>query len=111
MGRVRSIKSVVVGRRTIMSYYEYELECQRQIERNEEFLELFESELMSAGLTRLTIRKHLSNVDFYINSYLLREEPLDMECGCSKIDMFWEIILFVNACGLHPEILKRLRQV
>ena len=71
-----------------MSYYEYELECQRQIERNEEFLELFESEMMSAGLTRLTIRKHLSNVDFYINSYLLREEPLDMECGCSKIDVF-----------------------
>ena len=110
-GRVESIKSVVVGEIAMMSYEEYELECRKQIERNEKFLEMFERDLVSVGLPQTTIRKHLSNVDFYINTYLLREEPLGMERGCFKIDTFFGYFLYTNACGLHREILKQLLQV
>ena len=95
--RVESIKSVVVGEKAMVSYEEYELECRKQIERNEKFLEMFERNLVSAGLSQATIRKHLSNVDFYINTYLLREEPLGMERGCFKIDTFFGYF-FIHKC-------------
>lgn len=58
------------------------------LERNIRSVAEGESDLVSAGLSKSTIRKHLSNVDFYINTYLLREEALDMEQGCIKIGMF-----------------------
>ena len=93
----RSIKSAVEGEAAMVSYEEYELACQKQIERNEMFLEMFERDLMGAGLSETTISKHLSNVDFYINTYLLREEPLDMESGCFKIDMFLGYF-FIHKC-------------
>lgn len=93
----RNIRNVVVGKINMMSYEEYEFECQKQMRRNDRFLEIFEEDLLSAGLNRNTVRKHLFNVDFYINTYLLREEPLDMEQGCTKIDMFLGYY-FIHKC-------------
>ncbi|MGN1155057.1 MAG: hypothetical protein ACI4TK_02660 [Agathobacter sp.] len=93
----RNIKSVVVGENVMMSYEEYELRCQKQMQRNANFLEIFEKDLLSTGLSANTVRKHFSNVDFYINTYLLREEPLDMERGCIKIDMFLGYF-FIHKC-------------
>lgn len=93
----RSIRNVAVGKINMMSYEEYEFECQKQRQRNEKFLEIFEKDLLSAGLNVNTVRKHLFNVDFYINTYLLREEPLDMERGCIKIDMFLGYY-FIHKC-------------
>lgn len=81
----------------MMSYEEYEFECQKQEQRNESFLELFEEDLLSAGLNKNTVRKHLFNADFYINTYLLREEPLNMEQGCTKIDLFLGYY-FIHKC-------------
>ena len=86
--RERNIRNVVEGKLTMFSYEEYEFECQKQMKRNEMFLEVFEKDLIDIGLNAKTVRKHLFNVDFYINTYLLREEPLEMEQGCIKIDMF-----------------------
>ena len=44
---------------------------------------------MEAGLKEKTIKNHLFNVDFYINEYLLRVEPLEMKDGCGyEIDIF-----------------------
>lgn len=79
------------------SYEEYEFECQKQIEKNERFLEIFEMDLLNAGLNTKTVRKHLFNVDFYINTYLLREAPLNMEQGCINIDMFLGYF-FIHKC-------------
>lgn len=49
--------------------------------RNEIYLEEFEEDLLNAGLKRNTINRHFRNVDFYINTYLLRLEPLEMTSG------------------------------
>lgn len=68
-----------------MNYEEYEMQCNQQKEKNRSYLAIFEKDLMEAGLTRKTITKHLSNVDFYINDYLLRESPLEMQEGCSSL--------------------------
>ena len=72
----------------VMTDEEYEIECKKQEQRNEKFLKIFENDLMIAGLSKTTIGRHSRNVQFYINTYLLREVPLSMECGCNNIDMF-----------------------
>lgn len=56
--------------------------------KNNEYLELFEQDLISSGLKDSTIKRHLSNIDFYINSFLLYEEPLTMDYGTRRIDSF-----------------------
>ena len=65
---------------------EYERECEEVRKVNEKLLELFEEDL--SGLSNKTVRKHVENVDFYINEFLLYEEPLSFEHGITKVDDF-----------------------
>lgn len=51
---------------------DYEREREKIRDANEELLELFETDL--AGLSEKTIRRHIGNVDFYLNKYLLCED-------------------------------------
>ena len=81
-----------------MNYEEYEMQCKQQQEKNNSYLEIFERDLMEAGLTHKTISNHVDNVEFYINDYLLREAPLEMQEGCgSKIDIFLGYF-FIHKC-------------
>lgn len=76
------------------------------LERNIRSVAEGESDLVSAGLSKSTIRKHLSNVDFYINTYLLREEALDMDQGCIKIGMFLGYYFIHKYMQSMPENIK-----
>lgn len=67
---------------------EYDKECEKIRKVNIGLLELFEADLKSAGLSDKTINSHLSNVYFYINEYLLREEARHMESGVISISSF-----------------------
>jgi len=81
-----------------VNYEEYEMQCKQQQEKNNSYLGIFERDLMVVGLTHKTISNHVSNVDFYINDYLLREAPLEMPEGCgSSIDMFLGYF-FIHKC-------------
>lgn len=81
-----------------MFYEEYHQLCKIQQEKNNEYLEIFEKDLIQAGLANKTIRTHLTNVDFYLNTYLLREEPLEMKEGCGyEIDDFLGYF-FIRKC-------------
>lgn len=71
-----------------MTYEEYEQQCKSQRESNEEYLKKFERDMNEAGLSANTIARHLSNIDLYINEYLLREKPLEMREGCYCVDDF-----------------------
>lgn len=71
-----------------MDFESYQHNCELIIETNYQLLDLFEEDLLQSGLTSKTINRHLSNVDFYINKYLLLEEPHSMEYGVSMIDGF-----------------------
>lgn len=64
-----------------MRYEEYEQKCLEIRKRNDMYLAEFREDLSHAGLKEKTIKRHCQNVDFYINTYLLREEPLEMICG------------------------------
>jgi len=80
-----------------MTYEEYEQLCKHERESNEEYLKEFESNLNEDGLSANTITRHLSNIEFYINEYLLREEPLEMREGCYYVDDFLGYF-FIRKC-------------
>lgn len=76
----------------MFDYAAYEKACAKVQEKNEEYLDLFETELKKSGLSEKTVLRHLRNVDFYINTYLLREEPRSMEDGTMLLLMVkWQI--------------------
>lgn len=72
----------------MFDYEGYEKECEIIRSYNDRFLELFEKDMTESALSPKTIRSHISNVDFYINEYLLREDAHPMEDGVGMIDMF-----------------------
>lgn len=56
--------------------------------RNDEYLDIFDKELSLAGLSDKVINRHISNVNFYLNTFLIRYEMLSMEEGTSYIGVF-----------------------
>ena len=73
---------------TFMNYDDYSKACDKIRAKNSEYLNLFEQVLVDDGLKDSTIKRHLSTIDFYINDFLLYEEPLTMDYGIGKIDSF-----------------------
>ena len=69
-------------------YEKYEDDCKIIRETNKNLLGEFETWLKSAGLSENTISKHLSNIDFYINEYLLYEDAIEAKDGIQGVSMF-----------------------
>ena len=67
-----------------MVYKEYEQKCSEIQMRNKVYLDEFIEDLSKAGLKEKTINRHTYNVEFYLNTYLLREEPLEMVSGADS---------------------------
>lgn len=77
-----------------MSSEEYEDEHDGIKSYNKNLLAEFREYLTKKELTPRTIEKHLQNVDFYINVFLLYYEEQDARDGVSQISMylgFWFI--------------------
>ncbi len=71
-----------------MDYLMYEKQVNEIRKQNEKYLELFDQYLKREGMSKKTIQKHISNIDFYINKFLSYYEPSTMERGCYEIDSF-----------------------
>lgn len=71
-----------------MDYEQYFKICQSTQETNDLLLELFEKDLVKSGLKEKTINRHLSNVDFFLNEFLVRAGALPMEEGISMLDEY-----------------------
>ncbi len=71
-----------------MSYEDFDKKCDEIRQRNEVFLEEFAEDLTNSGLKDKTVNRHWQNVDFYINTFLLREMPYEMNEGVFNIDSF-----------------------
>ena len=56
-------------------------ECETIRTENEIYLDLFEKDLLASGLQEKTVRRHVRNAAFYINTFLLHEEPKPMKEG------------------------------
>ena len=73
-----------------------ELQLDTILQQNSSYLHLFESDLQ--GLAPKTIKRHLQNMDFFLNTYLVFDEahPLTMEEGVTAIDDFLGYFLEVK---------------
>jgi len=69
-------------------YEQYEIECERIRESSEQLLENFGNWLRQSNLTEKTIGKHVGNVDFYINEFLLYEDAIEPQNGIFSVGMF-----------------------
>ena len=78
-----------------IDFEEYEEKCKLIKQENENLLEMFEKDL--EGLNQKTINRHLTNVDFYINTYLLREDAYDFTHGIWDIDDYLGYF-FIRKC-------------
>ena len=72
-----------------MSKYDnWDEDCEKVRVLNRELLLEFEIWLQSANLAEKTIKSHLSNVDFYVNEYLLYTELIPAENGSDSISEY-----------------------
>lgn len=61
----------------------------RSIENeNKIILERFEINLKDKKLSKSTVDKHVGNIDFFINDYLLRYEPIPAKEGSDEVGFF-----------------------
>jgi len=68
-----------------MDYEKYEKECNRIQQDNIQLLDEFGAWLERKGLADSTIQKHISNIEFYINHFLLYEDTVEARDGALKI--------------------------
>ena len=76
----------------------YEVELEKNIKRNKKFINEFEKWLIAQKLGNKTIRKHLNNIDLFINDYVNYYEVTKMEDGISNVYSFlndW----FIRKCA------------
>lgn len=68
---------------------DFDLLCEKEIEKNEEYLKLFKEYLASEGLAETTIEKYVDRVDDYLNGFLLHREIITAKDGINYIGMFF----------------------
>ncbi len=69
-------------------YEQYEQKCKEIRKDNESILNDFQKWLSDRKLSKKTMRKHISNVEFYINDFLLYEDAIEASDGTSEVGMF-----------------------
>ena len=87
-------------------YEQYEIECARIRESNQQLLEDFAAWLRKSGLSDKTIRKHTENVDFYINEYLLYEDATEPQEGVYDVDDFLGYWFIREAMWASPAAIR-----
>ncbi len=73
----------------------YEEKCEIIKEENERMLELFEASM--EGLKPKTIERHLFNVDFFLNNFLMFHNALPFREGMCEVDDFLGYF-FIRKC-------------
>ena len=71
-----------------MDYEKYENDCRQIKKENEKLISDFEKWLSDKNLSSRTIEKHTSNLDFYLNEFLLYEDAVEAKDGADEIGMF-----------------------
>ena len=69
-------------------YEKYKEDCKKIRTVNKRLLNAFETWLKSFGLSEKGINNHVSNIDFYINDYLLYEDATEAKEGVHAVGTF-----------------------
>ncbi|MBN1900786.1 recombinase [Candidatus Sumerlaeota bacterium] len=87
-------------------YEKWEQDCKRIRSSNNKLLLEFGTALKKDGLSEKTIDKHLNNVDFYINEYLLYDDAREPQDGIHAISMFLGYWFIKKAMWSSTESIK-----
>ena len=87
-------------------YKQYEKDSQKIREQNAILLKDFASCLEEKSLSAKTIKKHCSNVEFYINEFLLHEEYIEAADGAENIGEFLGFWFIRKAMWASPAAIK-----
>jgi len=69
-------------------YEKYERACKKIRKENAKLLADFEQWLSEKSLAEKTVRRHVENVEFYIDTFLLNEDAIPAKEGIGHISMF-----------------------
>lgn len=72
----------------MMNEPDFDAECEAIRQKNDVLLEQFALWLSKGGLSEKTVLKHVDNMAFYINDFLLGEEPQEPEEGVDQVGWF-----------------------
>lgn len=93
-----------------VSGYEYDRACKAQQDKNDAYLDEFDAYLEKAGLADKTIGKHLQNVGFFVNTFLVYdafEEPVDAADGWKYVDDFLGYFFIRKCMWSTPNSIKQ----
>lgn len=72
-----------------MDAYEKQEKAREEIrQQNDQLLTEFQKWLVDKNLSNKTINKHTTNIDLYINEFLLYDEVIEAKDGTLEVDMF-----------------------
>ncbi len=81
-----------------IEFIDVETEMDKMMEKNDKYFDEFIDYLLESGLKEKTIGKHLGNVSFYINDYLLcREQEMEEGTNLENLDGFFGDF-FIRKC-------------
>ncbi len=87
-------------------YQKYEQACKRIKKDNAKLLEQFDQWLSEKGLADKTVRRHVENAEFYINTFLLNEDAIPAKEGASQISMFLGYWFIRKAMWASPSAIR-----
>lgn len=87
-------------------YEQYEADCAKIREANQTLLTEFAQRLKESKLTEKTVTKHVDNIDFYINEFLLYEDATEPQEGVYSVNMFLGYWFIRKAMWASPSAIK-----
>jgi len=87
-------------------YEKYESECKKRRKENHTFLTGFTRYLKSKKFAKRTINRHIQNIDFYINDFLLYDSPKKASEGVNQLDYFLGFWFIRKAMWSSPDTIK-----
>lgn len=88
-------------------YEKYEEDCKAIRKVNKRLLNEFGAWLKASALSEKTIKQHLSNIDFYVNEYLLYEDAIEAKDGVYDVGMFLGYWFIKKAMWASQASIKR----
>ncbi len=88
-------------------YEQYERACIKIREDNGKLLAAFEQWLTQKGLAKKTVRQHVENVDFYVNTYLLNEDAVPAKDGAGSVSGFLGYWFIRKAMWASPSSIRQ----
>ena len=83
-------------------YEEYQRACAKIKEENAKLLDDFERWLSAKGGSEKTVREHVKNADFYINTSCSTKRPFPPATGRAVFPCSWASGSSVRRCGPAP---------